>query len=545
MQVSRAACSRRIARSCRGIAGPFLLVVVLPALLGSGIPINTHAETADALSFSFADVAAKAQEQAARPYEQPDGQVPDFLLNISYDQWRDIRFQTDHALWRDEKLPFEVQFFHPGLFFNRTVTINEITPEGVRPFPFSVNLFNYGANDFANKIPAQFGFAGFRLHHPLKRDDYLDEVAVFLGASYFRAVGKNQTYGLSARGLAIDTGLDSGEEFPYFKEFWLNKPEPGAQEIVVLALLDSPSVTGAYRFSIHPGEKTEMTIETTLFRRQGSHRFGIAPLTSMFFYGENVNQRPVDDFRPEVHDSDGLLVASRSGEWTWRPLVNRPHLFINSFQVHNPVGFGLIQRDRNFGHYQDQEARYDLRPSAWVEPVGDWGPGHVELVQIPTNSEKNDNIVAYWVPAQLPDGESGTAFTYTLTWYLSIDETQGLGRVAATRSAAGREGGMRKLIIDFKGGKLDQLPDQLPAETPLEAIISVGDGGEVVEKQLFRIEPSRSWRLVLQVRRKPGTSTLATVLPESIGKPSPIELRAYLTQDGTALTETWSYAVWP
>ncbi|MGA6927550.1 MAG: glucan biosynthesis protein G [Desulfosarcina sp.] len=514
-------------------------------LCGSPVLSVAQTQAADTSRFSYEDVAAKAEDQAGRPYETLDGRVPDFLLNINYDQWRDIRFRTEKSLWRDEKLPFEVQFFHPGLFYNRTVAINEVTPEGVRPVTFSVDLFNYGANDFVNKIPPEFGFAGFRLHYPLKRDDYLDEVAVFLGASYFRAVGKGQTYGLSARGLAIDTGLDSGEEFPYFKEFWLEKPAPDAQKIVVLALLDSPSVTGAYRFSIHPGESTEMTVEVKLFRRAGSHKFGIAPLTSMFFYGETINQRPVDDFRPEIHDSDGLLVASRSGEWTWRPLANRQHLFINSFQVHNPAGFGLMQRDRDFDHYQDQETRYDLRPSAWVEPVGDWGSGQVELVQIPTGSEKNDNIVAYWVPAQLPEEGAAINFIYTLTWYLPTDDPDGLGRVVATRSAVGKEDGARKLIVDFKGGKLDQLPPRLPAETPLEARINVSDMGEILEKQLYRIEPSGCWRLVFQVRRKPGTTTLAAVLPDSISKPAPIELRAYLIQGETVLTETWSHAVWP
>jgi glucans biosynthesis protein len=296
-----------------------------------------------------------------------------------------------------EKNPFQVQFFHPGLYYNRTVIINTVSHEGAKNVPFSPDFFDYGANRFQEKIPSELGFAGLRILYPLNTDQP-DDIAVFLGASYFRAVGKNQAYGLSARGLAIDTGQDSGEEFPYFKEFWIEEPDRNAQEIIIFALLDSKRITGAYRFTIRPGDNTKMLVEGKLFKRDNIEKIGIAPLTSMFFYGENTNQRPVDDFRPEIHDSDGLQVVNSSGEKIWRPLINPPHLFINSFQSSNIKAFGLLQRDRDFDHYQDQETRYDSRPSALVVPVGDWGPGHVELVQIPTENETNDNIVAYWVP---------------------------------------------------------------------------------------------------------------------------------------------------
>lgn len=494
--------------------------------------------------FTFDHVIAKARETAASPYQDRRDEIPEFLRAITYDQYREIRFRTDQSLWRDAQLPFEVQFFHPGLFYHNLVTINAIGPEGVQGHGFSSDMFNYGSNDFASKIPPDFGFAGFRLHYPINRGDHRDEVVVFLGASYFRALGKGQVYGLSARGLAIDTGLDSGEEFPYFKEFWLERPDRDARAMVIHALLDSPSLSGAYRFSIHPGTRTEMTVEGILFPRRKVRKLGIAPLTSMFFYGENTNQRPVDDFRPEVHDSDGLLVANASGERVWRPLVNRPHLFINAFQANNPAGFGLMQRDREFDHYQDQEARYDLRPSAWVTPIGDWGAGHVELVQIPTDSEKNDNIVAYWVPEQLPEEQKRMDFNYRLSWYLPGDDPEGLGRVAATRTAAGQMNGVRRLIIDFQGGKLERLPDRLPAESPLEAMVSVGKAGEIVEKQLYRIASAASWRLVLHVRRQAGAG-ISAVLPDPISKPPPIEVRAYLRQDQTVMTETWSYAIWP
>lgn len=493
--------------------------------------------------FSFDDVMNKAKEEAARPFSNPEKSVPEFLLDLTYDQWRDIRFLQEKTLWRMEEKPFQVQFFHPGLYYNRAVIINTVSHEGVKNVPFSTDLFDYGANRFQEKIPSELGFAGLRILYPLNTDKP-DDIAVFLGASYFRAVGKNQAYGLSARGLAIDTGQDSGEEFPYFKEFWIEEPDQNAQEIVIYALLDSKRLTGAYRFTIRPGENTKMLVEGKLFKRDDIEKIGIAPLTSMFFYGENTNQRPVDDFRPEIHDSDGLQMVDSSGEKIWRPLINPQHLFINSFQSSNIKAFGLLQRDRDFDHYQDQETRYDSRPSALVVPVGDWGSGHVELVQIPTENETNDNIVAYWVPDQLPPKGEPIVFSYVLSWHLSDEDPEKLGRVIATRNASGKEDGFRKIIIDFKGGKLDKLPAHLPSEAPIEAVIEVNDEGEIIEHQLYKITPTDSWRLVFQLRRK-GIESIADSLTRPIINPPPLEIQAHLTQGDNILTETWSYAIWP
>ncbi len=515
----------------------FSLAATLSCLLCS---VEVRADS----GFSLADVAAKAQDEASRAYSDPKKSVPDFLLKLTYDQWRDIRFKGEQTLWRAEKLPFQVQFFHPGFYYNRTEKINIIDEDAIKIFPFSPELFDYGANQFKDKIPADLGFAGLRILYPLNKKDQLDDVAVFLGASYFRAVAKNQGYGISARGLAIDTGLDSGEEFPFFKEFWIKKPNSNAKDITIYALLDSKRITGAYRFSIHPGEKTVMQVECKLFRREDIQKIGIAPLTSMFFYGENSNQRPVDDFRPEVHDSDGLHIINGSDEVIWRPLINPEHLFINSFQTNHITAFGLLQRDLNFDHYQDQETRYDSRPSALVVPDGDWEAGHVELVQIPSKEEKNDNIVAYWISDRVPAKDQPITFKYSLRWYTPTKDTDGLGRVIATRNAAGRADGSRKVLVDFKGGKLDKLPAQLPSDAPIKAVINAGKDGEIIEHQLFRIEPTASWRLVFQVRRKNNESIAESLAIPIINRP-PIELRAYLTQGKTVLTETLSYALWP
>src|SRR5262249_38918196 len=261
--------------------------------------------------------------------------------------------------------------------------------------------FDYGHTDFASRVPQKLGYAGFRVHAPIKTPKYFDEVIVFLGASYFRAVGKDQAFGLSARGLAIDTAAPKGEEFPSFEEFWLVTPAAKAKELEIYALLDSVSLTGAYHLVVQPGEQTAVHVEARLFLRRAVEKIGMAPLTSMFFHGENT-RREFDDFRPEAHDSDGLLVHHGNDEWLWRPLDNPRTVDVRGFHAMSLKGFGLIQRDRDFGSYQDLETRYETRANGWVVPNGDWGSGRVELVEIPAKTDTNDNIVAYWVPATGP-----------------------------------------------------------------------------------------------------------------------------------------------
>ena len=353
----------------------------LERILLIGLLVACAGRTAGA--FGLEDVAKRAKQLAGSAYADPRGGVPQWLLDLNYDHYRDIRFRPERALWRDRSLPFSVQFFHPGFLYDRAESIHVVSRSGtVSPVAFSPDQFDYGRNKFESRVPQDLGYAGFRIHHPIKSTSYHDEVAAFLGASYFRAVGRDQVYGLSARGVAIDTALSSGEEFPWFREFWLVQPAPGAKELTVYALLDSPSASGAYRFVVAPGAQTRVDVELRLFPRRTLDKLGIAPLTSMFLHGES-GAGELNDYRPEVHDSDGLLVAARSGEWLWRPLQNPRDLSVASFELVSPRGFGLVQRDRDFDHYQDIEARPDLRPSAWVQPKGEWGKGRVELVEIP------------------------------------------------------------------------------------------------------------------------------------------------------------------
>ncbi len=481
-----------------------------------------------ALAFDFEDVARRAQQLAAKPYERAAPALPKVLADLNYDQYRDIRFRPEQALWRSSRLPFEVQFFHPGQYFNQIVRTNLITADGVRQLSFKPEQFDYGSNDLDPDKLRDVGYAGLRVHYPLNRPDYKDELLVFLGASYFRAVGRGQQYGLSARGLALDTGELGGEEFPAFTEFWLEWPRPEDQQLTIYALLDSRRVSGAYRIRLTPGDSTTTEVKLRLYFRDGVKKLGVAPLTSMYFFGEN-QPAGKEDYRPEVHDSDGLSLHT-DPEWIWRPLVNPRRLLITSFGANNPRGFGLMQRDRDFGRYEDLEARYDLRPSAWVEPRGDWGRGRIELVQIPTPDETNDNIVAYWVPEQAPTAGSTLDFEYGLRWEMKFPTEPPLAHVVQTRRGNGgnrsADGGTR-FHIDFEGAALERL---LP-DTRLVAGVWVGDNAELLERQTLRNVVTGGWRVSLRIRR----------LDDS----KPVEMRAVLRNGDENVSETWAYVLPP
>lgn len=487
-------------------------------MLGLGASVVSAAEM-----FDFEVLQFRAKALAARPYEAPPSRVPDWLLKYDYDQHRDIRFDPMWAWGREEKWAFQTQFFHPGWLFNRPVQIHRLKSKEAELIPFSTRYFNYGRNK-PGRMPGDVGYAGFRLHYALNRPDYLDELAVFLGASYFRALGKDQHYGLSARGLALNTGEPGGEEFPVFQEFWIEDSKPDAEKITIYALLNSPSVAGAYKFVITPGDETVMRVHTALYARQNVAVFGVAPLTSMFAHGENTGWAR-NDFRPEVHDSDGLLMQTGAGEWIWRPLVNPTHVRINSFMDQAPKGFGLLQRDREFAHYDDLEAFYHQRPSVWVEPIGNWGAGAVRLVELPTRDETNDNIVAFWVPAQLPPAGEPIIFDYKLYWMMEPGRRPPAGYATSTRIAdvLGRPD-LKRFVIDFESPYLKGQP----TDPEIEAMVSVGtgtkqDGRAVVQKNRF----TGAWRVAFEIKTD--------------GVTSPVELRCFLRKGPHVLTETWSY----
>lgn len=477
-------------------------------------------------TFGLDDVDREARARAAQSW-QPAAELS--RLPATYDEWRDLRFQPARALWHDARLPFEAQFFPVGGSFSRAVDVFEIVDGQVHALRVTRGDFARGAAAPIDD-PTPAPLAGVRLLHPLNKPGHFDEIIAFLGASYFRALGAGQQYGSSARGLALDTTGAGAEEFPQFVRFWLERPAAGATSITVYALLDSVRATGAYRFDIRPGSTTEVDVHARIHLRSNVTTFGVAPLTSMFFSGEN---QPVPgDFRPEVHDADGLQLATGDGEWLWRPLTRPNRPFATGFAVRSLRGFGLMQRDRRFASYEDLEAQYQRRPSVWVEPIGDWGPGRVELLQLPAGSEAQDNIAAFWVPATAPRPGQPVVLAWRLHWAADLPPGPPVARVVQTRvgfgyrDQASGEGEMQ-FHVDFAGQQLATLP----SGNKLEAIVSGNANVRVLASRIEPVPATGNWRMTLDVQRR--------------DRLQPFELRAFLRDGADTLTETWAYALAP
>jgi glucans biosynthesis protein len=466
----------------------------------------------------FSELEKKARALAAEPAnDRPKIQLPKQLAKLTYDQWRKIRFRPEKSLWRDDPGRYEVQFFHPGFGYVEGVAIWLLDGSSSAPqrFPFSSELFSY--EGFAAPPPSDgLEFTGFRLHTPLNVETYRDEVVVFHGASYFRPLGKGNVYGLSARGLAIDMGEPHPEEFPSFTQFYLVHPAPSDRDIWILALLESRRATGAYAFHLHPGDPTLIDISAKIFLREPVAALGIAPITSMYLFGEDAPNR-FGDFRPEVHDSDALSMWSSNGEWILRPLRNPPRTVTTSFRLDAPRGFGLMQRDRTFDHYQDLEARYQDRPSAWVEPLAGFEKGSVRLLEISTLLETDDNIAMAWVPDALPPRGEPLTISYSLH-VGSADDVRGpAARVAATRIGKTEKGA--RFLVDFVGPELSRGED-------VRAVVTT-TGGRILEQHVEPNSFARGVRASFEVAPEPNTRD--------------VELRAFLKSKDDVLTETWSY----
>lgn len=482
---------------------------------------------APAFAFDLADVDREAAALARSPYRAPPPPDP-ALAALSYDDYRRIRFRPEQALWRGSGSAFEAHFYPLGRGNARALRLFEIADGRASPLMLPASAFSFdNGPPPANGVP---GAAGWRLSFPLNDSARRDELIVFLGASYFRALGAGLRYGLSARGVAIDTVGGRGEEFPNFTTFWLERPAPGAREATFYALLDGPRVTGAYRFVVRPGSTTVVDVQARLYLRGPVAMVGIAPLTSMYLMGEN--QPDAGDYRPEVHDSDGLQVETGQGEWLWRPLVNPKNTFVTSFADRSVRGFGLLQRDRAFTSYQDLEARYELRPSAWVEPVGDWGPGRVELLQFRTPDETHDNVAAYWVPERAPAPGVPLALSWRVHWSGDGLRAPPASRVLQTRRGHGyRESPTPASQLQFH---LDFSPTALAGAGGAEAVEAVATGNDNVRglrAHAYPHEASGGWRVTIDLER--------------IDLARPVELRAFLRHGNSVISETWAYALPP
>ncbi|MCV2892392.1 glucan biosynthesis protein [Lentibacter sp. XHP0401] len=479
--------------------------------------------------FSFEWLDARMSAAAQAEYVAPED-APDVIPDLDYDDYRQINFNSKHARWQDDGVLFRLHAFHPGWLYKQTVLIHEVVDGIQTPMGFSTDDFLY-YNELAERVPEHVelpGVAGFRLNTPLNRADMFDELIAFVGASYFRALARDSSYGLSARGLAINTGLGREEEFPRFSEFWLELPKAGQHDVVVYAALDSPSCTGAYRFVIRPGAETAIDVTAKLHFRRDVEQLGVAALTSMFLFDEK-NGNAFDDYRPQVHDSNALMVVRTDGDVLWRPLNNPPRLASTYLNEPNMKSFGLIQRDRDFDDYQDAGARYEDRPSVLVEPLGNWGAGAVRLVEIPSDLEGNDNIVSFWVPSEKPLAGESREYTYRLHWGALGTDRDGdrawivstLAGQGGTSGVSGKKASLRKFVIDFDGG----LMADLPADAEMEPVVTLSHG-KVQHIALSKISNSTKWRMVIDVDGE----------NERL-----VELVAHVAGFGRKLTETWIY----
>ena len=501
------------------------LLLAFAAVLGApavGLAANggTALVLGPARPFSFEALTAEARRVASEPYVPPRSPAAAALDRIDYDaHWR-IRFRESEAPQLGEGGP-PVQFFHLGRYAREPVAIHLLDKGAARKIRYSPALFEMPVDSPAHTLGSDAGFAGFRIMRPRHRPDWLS----FLGASYFRCDGPDSQYGLSARGLAVDTGLATPEEFPRFSAFWIGAGEREGEDVAVYARLDGPSVAGAYRIGAQRRSEAGQICDVSarLFFRKGVERLGIAPMTSMFWYSE-TNRGESRDWRPEVHDSDGLALETGRGERLWRPLRNAHRVTTTSFLDDGPRGFGLIQRDREFENYQDDGVFYHRRPSAWVTPQGDWGQGAVQLVEIPTDDETFDNIVAYWTPGTQPAAGAELAFDYRLDWRARDPAPENLARVVATWRGQGgipgqpRPEGVVKYVIDFEGGALHGIEEGI--ELAVEA-----RGGRIIRPSARPVVGRDRWRAIFDLD---GAFE------------HPVELRVHLHRGGDVLTETWT-----
>jgi len=522
---------------CCRLSSPALAAVAMLVLSPAPVPAAERAEV------NFDYVLKRAEERAKQTFKSPRAEMPDVLREdkLNYDQYRKIRFRNDRAFWLADNLPFRAEFFHPGYIYQEPVHLYEFTSTHVQRIRFVQDWFDYSDLGIERKVPAETGYAGFKIAHPLNKPGEFAELASFLGASYFRMLGKDQRYGSSARGLALDSGEpDRPEEFPIFTDFWLGKPAADDTALKLYTVLDSVSCTGAYEIVIHPGETTMANITATLFFREPDKilaankdrkplaTMGLAPLTSMFWFGEN-SERKFDDYRPEVHDTDGLLIHMDGGEILWRPLTNPTVMQHSVFTTKNVRGFGLLQRDREFSHYEEVFNPYHQVPSVWVKPRGDWGEGEVHLVELPTRYEGLDNIVAFWNPKEKPAPLQPFRFGYELLWTREIDFTLSDNKVVATRVGAElHDAKKRQVHLDFAGPQLDAIPES----TPPQAIASCSPNAKIYEVQVIRNPFENTWRVLLKFE------------PAAENKDA-VDLRCTLKQGEKPVSETWVYRWMP
>jgi glucans biosynthesis protein len=535
----------------------------LPLALITALLLVISLRSSERHRFTFEKVRAIAEQRAQAKYVPPTAVLPPQLKNLTPAQENGIFWNDAYRVWRKKGLPFQIDFYHVSKAFPDGPKIYTVDRKGPNLLAYSPSFFRFSNLTFNPPLPTDLNYAGFYLRYPINKPNSLDSFFSVQGASYFRVLAKDQVYGLPTRGIAINTAVaGKKEEFPNFTEWWLQEPTPNATEMVADALLDGPSVTGAYEFKLRPGGVTEVEVHPVLFFRQAVEQFGMAPLTSMYLFGENAKNHFGDNFHPEIHDSDGVLIHKNNGEWLWRPLLQSEDLQLYTFSDENPRGFGLIQRDRDFQHYQDLDAKYNLRPSAWVTPRGNWGKGVVQLVQLPTNNTNTDNVVLFWRPDQKPKAGESVDLGYTIRYYMNDATLPPLAYCKSTMvssppppspaptppPAPGGPTGAKpvppappppappsgtvpvQFVIDFIGNGIENIPANQPPALDLTCKPPLAPDATGTYLREFHVEKNgydNSWRVTF------------TLVPFKHNVPTDILCR--LTRDKNPLTETWSY----
>jgi glucans biosynthesis protein len=469
----------------------------------------------DGQRFEAGLVQELAAALAKRPMAPNPADLPDGLNQLTLEALNGIRMPAQHHVWAGEQRGFTLEPLHRGGVFSAPVALFVVDDGAIRRLAFDKTRFEYGRA----AVPStqnDLGFSGFRLAFGMERP--LD-MAIFQGASFFRAIARGQTFGAIARTLVLRAGEQRGEEIPFFRAFWIERPAPAANAITLHALVESESCTAAVRMTFRPGDITINDVELTLYARVQLENVGFAGVMGNYLFSPQ-KRRLFDEMRPAAHEVAGLQMRTGADEWVYRPLNNPEQLQISAFIDQNPRGFGLVQRDRDFAHFLDDDQRYDLRPSVWMEPLGEWGSGVVQLFEIPTDAEINDNIISYWRPrTPLPAG-SATSISYRQFWCWALPEPMPVAFTRQTRQGRGSAARRRRFSVEFQGETLADAAVMGGARVVLSAT-----PGAIHAMRLQSYPDRKSARVTFEL--EPG--------PDNIS-----ELRLQVVDNaGKPLTETW------
>jgi glucans biosynthesis protein len=487
-----------------------------PGIAGSDIALGAP------VSFAPGTVIEQARALAKKPFVPMAASLPDPFKTLSSDQYNSIRTLPAGRIWGNEQVGVAIEPLHRGFLFTNPVEINLVAQGVSQRLVYDVKFFDFSSISLPPKLP-DIGYSGFRVlvaQNPSDANDArFTEVASFQGANFFRALTQGQVPGLVSRALAVRLADPKGEDVPIFRTMWIEKPSLVANALIVHAVIDSETVTGAFRFTIRPGEATIIDTEATLFARASVDNFGLGTMSATHLLGF-MDHRKFDDFRPNVSEVCGLQIYTGAGEWVWRPVTNRDNLQISTFVDDKPRGFGLLIRDRSFEDYDDEDQHWEKRPSLWIEPLGEWGQGGVQLIEIPSESEANDNILCFWRPKQPLAAGSETSFAYRQFWCWDPPERPSLARAMTSRSGRGA-GKRRRFFVDFEGEIFAK------AETAGELKANVtAAGGKIAFVRIFPSDDKKSLKVFFEL--DPGNDLSS-------------ELRLVLEAQGKPVSETWLY----